>query len=112
MNETEQAAAALLGRDPSDAVYRALFVFLADCGLDDPCMYDAEEFRGLYDHGGYPPSLLRLDPVANPRVVTVLREHYAAPDADWDTLTALLADDPDGSTLWDAVTGWTFVVCH
>ncbi len=111
MNETEQAAAALLGRGPSNAVYRALVVFLADCGLDDPCMYDADDFRGLYHHGGYSPSLLRLDPVANPAVVDVLRERYALPGADWDTLCAALTDDPDGLTLYDTVTGFTFLQC-
>lgn len=110
MTDTEQIAATLFGDDDNQALYRALWLFLADCGYDDPVMNDPDWFRRYYDWGGYPHSLLRLDPVAYPEIVSILRDVYQQPDADWDTLQAFIRDDPDSQTLWDAVTGHTFWV--
>ena len=109
--DTAAAARALFGPDPSDALYRALWISIADCGLDDCApLSDADRFRAYYDFGGCPNILVPLDPVGYPDIVPLLREYYHLPDANWKTLQAALADDFASPTLYDPVTDQNFFV--
>lgn len=110
----EERVVALFGSDAHRALYRALWLHLKEAGLDDPeLMADPDEFVSFYDYGGYPSTLIRLDPVANPDCVPYLRRLYHLPDdADWDTLQTVVRDDGEHTTLWDPVTDQVFFVSH
>ncbi|AEW06968.1 hypothetical protein Sulac_3532 (plasmid) [Sulfobacillus acidophilus DSM 10332] len=107
---TEDAGRQVFGDDPADDRYRALWLYLRDSGFDDPVMADADAFRDFYERGGYPLTLIRLDPLANPDAVPWLRRLYGLPaDGDWDAIEAAVQDDGTRVTLWDPVTDHTFL---
>ena len=110
VTNTEQIATAFFGDDADQALYRALWVSLADGGHDDRDRVSPDWFRRYCDSGGYPHTISRLDPIANPNIVSILRDFYYQPDAGWDTLQELLEDDPNTHTIWDPVTGHVFWV--
>ena len=113
LDPSETLACQIFGTDPRDALYRALWIALWDSGLDDIIQDSADDFRAYYDHGGYPNTLIRLDPFANPDGVAYLRHLYGlSPDGDWDTIQAAIRDDDDRVILWDPVTDQTFLEVH
>lgn len=110
---TENMALTLFGSDPDQALYRSLWIYLKDCGYDDRDMHNAEDFRGFYDYGGYAPTLIRLDPIANPDSIPFLRTMYKLPaDADWNNVQATVCEDMDHVTLWDPATNQRFLAIY
>lgn len=103
-------AAAVFGRNPADALYRALWTHLMEGGYAAAILDDPEAFRRFYLGGGYPGTLVPLDP-EDVGAATALRRVYGLPDgADWEAIAAAVQADDSRVVLADPVTLRAFLV--